>query len=58
MRSNHAVDYGPLQVQTCVKPDGGQYRLILASEVLVTTVLNLGAMNGQIGYQYHYRTGK
>jgi len=25
MRSNHAVDYGPLQVQTCVKPDGGQY---------------------------------
>ncbi len=27
MRSNHAVDYGPLQVQTCVKPDGGQYTL-------------------------------
>jgi hypothetical protein len=25
MRSNHVVDYGPLSVQTCVKPDGGQY---------------------------------
>jgi len=25
MRSNHVVDYGPLQAQTCVKPDGGQY---------------------------------
>ena len=38
MRLNHVVDYGPFQVQTCVKPEGGQYTVVLqVSDCLIET---------------------